>query len=503
MHELSTAELLSAYLDGELTPDEQARAENLLTGDAAARRLYDELRGMRSYLQGLPRQELPDDFSARVLRSAERGMLAAPAESAVATAAEDPPRPAWQERIRRPLAYVAIVLAASVMIAIFNPGAEQPGAPEQPVVMAPRAADPQATPPLDGIAAQPTSPSISSTREPAPEGEARRSGDAAPSIGKLGEAMKEADQPLAAKREAYGLPMGPLADRADRAELPGLQQADKSLLVVTCEITPSAAREDTFRRVLARNQISLDDGSGPQVEQQRIPAPANRLALADGEARQKALDETGLEIVYVEATPQQLEATLADIAAQSKEFLSVDVGAAEPRGVQNRWQEQYSRGQGGMLQQRYVTPAPAADAFAGAPASKPAPAAPSRPSVSQRDANQPQTEALAGQAAQGQTQSLGRARAYAMPAEGLDNQRSAPPVMLKQQVGGGEAAAEKKAQQPAEQQAQSAKNPAATTGYYSQNPETLRALFVLRVAEEQKGTSEPAARPAAEPSKPR
>jgi hypothetical protein len=143
----------------------------------------------------------------------------------------------------------------------------------------------------------------------------------------------------------------------------------------------------------------------------------------------------------VEATPEQLEATLADMAAQPKDFLSVDVGAAEARGVQTRWQEQYSRGRGGMSQQRFLSLPPVPDAAKQLAPSAPA-TDPARPASPKLAANEPQPDD--GLAAIRQ-QSASRARAYAMPAEGAGS--------------------------PAQ-------------NFNAQEPGTLRALFVLRVTDE-------------------
>ena len=44
MNDSSQHELLSAYLDGELTADEQVQVERLLADDPRAKRLLDELR---------------------------------------------------------------------------------------------------------------------------------------------------------------------------------------------------------------------------------------------------------------------------------------------------------------------------------------------------------------------------------------------------------------------------------------------------------------------------
>ncbi|MBM4004972.1 MAG: hypothetical protein FJ295_17065 [Planctomycetes bacterium] len=68
-------ELISAYLDGELTSDEQALVERTLVENVAARRMFEDLRSLRTGLQSLPQNRLDESFSERVLRAAERAML--------------------------------------------------------------------------------------------------------------------------------------------------------------------------------------------------------------------------------------------------------------------------------------------------------------------------------------------------------------------------------------------------------------------------------------------
>jgi len=68
-------ELLSAYLDGEATPQERAEVEKLLASDPAARSLLDELQAIREGIQNLPAVHLGKDLSERVLQLAERQML--------------------------------------------------------------------------------------------------------------------------------------------------------------------------------------------------------------------------------------------------------------------------------------------------------------------------------------------------------------------------------------------------------------------------------------------
>ncbi|MBM4092697.1 MAG: hypothetical protein FJ276_25265 [Planctomycetes bacterium] len=68
-------ELISAYLDGELTADERSRVEQALLDDADLRRMYDELRMLRATVQSLPLAHPTAGLAERVLRKAERRMV--------------------------------------------------------------------------------------------------------------------------------------------------------------------------------------------------------------------------------------------------------------------------------------------------------------------------------------------------------------------------------------------------------------------------------------------
>src|SRR5260221_6950193 len=64
--------LISAYLDGELTADEQLRVEQILATNADARQLVEELRALRAGLQNLPQHKLEPDFAQQVLERVAR-----------------------------------------------------------------------------------------------------------------------------------------------------------------------------------------------------------------------------------------------------------------------------------------------------------------------------------------------------------------------------------------------------------------------------------------------
>ena len=56
---------LSAYVDGQLSPDARARVEQHIESCAACRETVDELRALRSALQALPREDAPRSFALR------------------------------------------------------------------------------------------------------------------------------------------------------------------------------------------------------------------------------------------------------------------------------------------------------------------------------------------------------------------------------------------------------------------------------------------------------
>src|SRR5262245_23161186 len=75
MNEHFSDEILSVYVDGELTERERVAIERWLETSPAARDRVDELRRLSKLLAGLPRTEVPHEFPTTVLQLAERRML--------------------------------------------------------------------------------------------------------------------------------------------------------------------------------------------------------------------------------------------------------------------------------------------------------------------------------------------------------------------------------------------------------------------------------------------
>jgi negative regulator of sigma E activity len=144
---LAPDEILSEYLDGELTPPRRAEVEKWLASDPAARQLLDELRAIGDALRTLPRRKVGEDLSHRVLRAAERRILleGLPDELGNPLLRPTPPARRAFRRVLSRRTVVWLTAAAAVVVAILivdrqqrraGPGAEgdrQLARPVQPI----------------------------------------------------------------------------------------------------------------------------------------------------------------------------------------------------------------------------------------------------------------------------------------------------------------------------------------------------------------------------------
>lgn len=67
MSEIPLEELVSAYLDDELSPSDRQRIEIELASNTALQELYQSLQQQRQWFRALPRQSLPHDLSPKIL----------------------------------------------------------------------------------------------------------------------------------------------------------------------------------------------------------------------------------------------------------------------------------------------------------------------------------------------------------------------------------------------------------------------------------------------------
>ena len=71
MNHFPDDELLSAYLDGEVTVDERATVDRWLAESAEHRQTLEELRSLSQSLESLPKLRLEDELYQSVLRAAQ------------------------------------------------------------------------------------------------------------------------------------------------------------------------------------------------------------------------------------------------------------------------------------------------------------------------------------------------------------------------------------------------------------------------------------------------
>ncbi len=401
MNDLPQNELLSAYLDGELTADEQAETERLLASSPAARQLLDELRALSATLQSLPQQKLGEDLSQQVLRVAERRMLT---EGEPDDAAPVPLSRTILRRFvnRRSMVWLGLTAAVAVMIVIheqqqrnilankadktvalargerektadeqFRPTTIEaaPGALTKNAIEAEgttvakklgdgrRASENLAMMPRQKGSLKPQGKSGYSGSPPAVEVQELRApfapANAAPSSSASPPPLQHpmsASAAASGKAGAYGGKSG-RGNSLNWYDGIGAASIGPDVLVVFCDVSPEATQKKAFDKVLAENGIVSRRHVELKDQSQQLDEKANYArngyagnAGAAGEAalwqhpaaagvvRRQAVAGNA-ELVYVEATPDQVKATLARLAAQPKVFVSVSVKSAQDKAA--------------------------------------------------------------------------------------------------------------------------------------------------------------------------
>jgi anti-sigma factor RsiW len=391
MNDPQREELLSAYLDGELTAAEQAQVERLLRASLEARQLLDELRAVSSTLQGLPQQKLKEDLSQQVLQIAQRrriGTSSASPETATT------PRESRLRRMLSPRALVwsGLALAVAVVITVLDHNhqvpprdaadrvAMVPTAPAAAPVVEPsfRAAGEEATSnqaimrtkdsdsrpvaqnaPVDLKQSLPRAPLSTDLRfvrgadadvtrpdkvhaEKSADQLAEKADESVPASAMRSRAERAAPaKPSRAPSHAGGTivmsesvgsvaqPNAALPTQSANSIKEGQQIAPSrqtgGVLVVQCDISHQAAQQRSFDQVLAQNQI------------------VRQTANADKEVPKGDIPD--VEMVYIEASPRQVEATLDQLAAEPKQFLTVSVEPAPGEPSQQPWAQYTRRGE--------------------------------------------------------------------------------------------------------------------------------------------------------------
>lgn len=306
MSELSKEELISAYHDGEVTPDEAARAERLLADDPDCRQFYDELRALSSTLKSLPAESLGSEFQEQVLRQAERRMLS-PSESTSSPSTDFSRFTRWL----RPLSYSAAAIAAALVIMVLFPDdganiatvAEHPDSDKV-------SADGERTSGFisaDGAAAAP--PSLDDTTI------LRDSLELAPETRPESAVMSKqgGERPERGGRAGTAVDTLITSELGDEAPLD-----DGELLIVHLDAPRSAVATGKFETLLASNGIVAE----------RLARDDPRSPTLAGEVDADTAETGDVEVIFVEATRSQVEQTLVSLAKKATDYRNLTVDPA-------------------------------------------------------------------------------------------------------------------------------------------------------------------------------
>jgi negative regulator of sigma E activity len=128
MADLEQEELISAYIDDELSPDERLRVEQWLASDPQARQLLEDLRALRGRIQSLPVVSPPAGFTQRVLADLDRNTVARAKGGSPAAFDDASAKKRWfgpGGRSWRPLSWASLATAAALLIAFLGRQSER------------------------------------------------------------------------------------------------------------------------------------------------------------------------------------------------------------------------------------------------------------------------------------------------------------------------------------------------------------------------------------------
>jgi hypothetical protein len=327
-------ELISAFLDGELVPEERAEVEKWLAESPEMRQLLDDLHALRGDIQSLPHQKLDHDLGSAVVRSAERQVLAGE------EVASDELRVLWGTSVRRlwsqgagwrRLAWPALAVAAAILIMVF--GAPEPRqvarAPQGEVSIGPAAKSPEAQAAARSNDEAPQSAPLS--REDRAGGAGASRNAAALQAGKPSPAAREDSGDQSAVREELRDSADKEAPPADvRLALKMALPAGEPSSTILVEAPADFIRDRALEKLLNERKIAWTSDRG-------LAGPtsyaAGRAEAASGgstsEAAAVSADSKARRSYVVEASGEQIDEIILALQKASTRVLRTRVSNAE------------------------------------------------------------------------------------------------------------------------------------------------------------------------------
>jgi negative regulator of sigma E activity len=307
-------DLLSAFLDREVTPDEEAAARKQLKSSPQARQEFQAYQRLGELLHELPRRTAPTEFAAAVMQQAERETLI-PLEAAGASPANSqsfrPSRRAWI------VSLVGLAATAATVLVVVNASARKDAFAVRDATFGPRSL-PQAQ----------VAKSVALDVSPAPAA-SKRAADS-------NLAVAQADRQLPAMARPAAPPpnvaaMAPRAVDAEKsrmvfpAELKSAQEGDvvealesvgDQVAVVRLTLVNRTASFGGLQNLLVR------DASRPVRGAEKAKLMKERFAEAKGsvvvDAKTVSNGPGELICVFVEGSRDELVGVLKDVQNQSQ-----------------------------------------------------------------------------------------------------------------------------------------------------------------------------------------
>lgn len=377
-------ELVSAYLDGELSPEDRAAVEGRLAAEPAAERLLHELRCVSQDVQSLPQEKLGNQVSESVIRRAQEAKPRKPAAADTKTVASCQASSDSGDRLaaisffgtKRAWIWASLALAAGLLIMIIQSG-DRPESKLPPIAQRnqPLATDQPSAENADRsrrdltISAAPEAPPSATL---ATENQAKEKGRSpaavapSPTFDRLSDRAKKSEAPgpplstasptlnkdkvdsqsnagpdLAAapagqaSADRYATPPqttdGVSAAGGARGMIAGSQKPeqtdqDEPRLVVHVIATHEALQKKSFDQLLARHSIEFEPQLPTQEPNSSGRAAENKIKeLAAKPRSDKAAGSPNVDMVLVEATPQAIAACLQGLKQDSHDYLAVEV----------------------------------------------------------------------------------------------------------------------------------------------------------------------------------
>lgn len=329
MNGIDAQELISAYLDGELTPDERAEAERLLEASSQLRADLEDFSRLSDLIRALPRESAPPELAAAIRAKAEEQSLLAA-------------RPAMRRSFRREIVSAlvggAVTAAAWLMMVQTHPtsGPQLPANRSAPVAARgePSAAgalafSAPASAPLVVDLPQQLEKGVMRATQPAEaeskatlvgrreELEERRSG-----IARTEGLARDGDAGIPAGTGTRVLSGGRLMGNAVRIGdvVPYLEKNTNGVAVLELTVVDIAQVADQLQYLCSVSDISLLKDGSPRADLGDEAGAAVAEPAAKGDAT-----SSGLVFVYVQAPSSNMLQFLEQIDERQDQFVAAQL----------------------------------------------------------------------------------------------------------------------------------------------------------------------------------